>query len=243
MNLIETKNLSVTLGNHRALRDVNINISSKEIVTIVGPNGAGKSTFLRTIIGAIAYHQGTVYKKPGLRFGYVPQRLQIDSTLPLTVDRFLNLPTQVDKENLREALSYAQIDKLCNRQLSQLSGGELQRVLLARALLSHPEILLLDEATQGMDHPASVSFYQQIEKIRAKLGCAILMVSHDLHVVMAASHRVICLNGHVCCHGSPEDVASNLEYQKLFSPDTKGAMSIYRHVHNHRHDHIKPNEA
>jgi zinc transport system ATP-binding protein len=180
-----------------------------------------------------------------LRIGYVPQKLHIDKTLPLTARRFLDLPRAVSSAAKAEALEAAGATQFADRQLSALSGGQTQRVMLARALLNNPELLILDEATQGLDQQGSAAFYRQIEDVRTRLGCAVLMVSHELHVVMAASDRVICLNGHVCCHGSPEHVASAPEYRALFGTGTQGALALYRHEHDHGHhqEHDHDHEA
>jgi zinc transport system ATP-binding protein len=236
MKLIEIKNLVVRLGGNTVLHKVDFSVEPGEIVTIVGPNGSGKSTLLRVIIGALAPTSGQVERRPGLRIGYVPQRLHIDPTLPMTVKRFLGLPRRTGKAQVGEALKQAGVPKLADRQMTRLSGGQFQRVLLARALLERPELLILDEATQGLDQPGAADFYWQIEDVRQQLGCAVLMVSHDLHVVMSASDRVICLNGHICCQGEPEHVASAPEYRALFGEGTKGALALYRHHHTHSHD-------
>lgn len=243
MSLVATRSLTVKLGAHTALHDVDLSIDRGEIVTIVGPNGSGKTTLLRAIIGAVAPYTGTIDRVPGLKIGYVPQRLHVDQTLPLTVGRFLSLPRPVGKTACREALSDAGVPDLLHRQMSALSGGQFQRVLLARALIGRPDILLLDEATQGLDQPGSAAFYHQIEEVRRTLGCAVLMISHELHVVMSASDRVICLNGHVCCEGAPEAVASASEYRALFGSGTMGALALYRHDHDHHHDHAKTEAA
>ncbi|MDE4134826.1 metal ABC transporter ATP-binding protein [Phaeobacter sp. QD34_3] len=237
MSLVALKGLSVQYGGNTVLSNVNFCIEPGEIVTVVGPNGSGKSTLLRSIIGALKPSRGDVTRAPGLRIGYVPQKLHIDATLPLTVRRFLSLPNRVSDARADAALHQAGAGPLAKRQMSGLSGGQFQRVLLARALLSDPQLLILDEATQGLDQPGSAAFYQQIAEVRAELGCAVLMVSHELHVVMAASDRVICLNGHICCEGEPEHVASAPEYRALFGTGTQGALALYRHEHNHTHDH------
>ncbi|MEP2953223.1 MAG: metal ABC transporter ATP-binding protein [Sulfitobacter sp.] len=237
MSLIETRGLTLRHDGQTALRDVNFNIEPGEIVTIVGPNGSGKSSLLRALIGALKPAAGKVTRKAGLRIGYVPQKLQIDATLPLTVRRFVNLPRRQKPEAIRDALATAGVPELAERQMVDLSGGQFQRVLLARALLEKPDLLILDEATQGLDQPGSAAFYRQIEAVRQDLGCAVLMVSHDLHVVMAASDRVLCLNGHVCCEGTPETVADAPEYRALFGSGTQGALALYRHDHDHHHHH------
>lgn len=237
MNLVSATNISVGFGGNLVLSDVSLQIKRGEIVTIVGPNGSGKSTLLRALIRAIPVRSGSLSMMNGLKLGYVPQKLHIDPTLPLTVQRFLNLPERQSAERVQLALQRAGAEKLANRQMTNLSGGQFQRVLLARALLCDPDILILDEATQGLDQQGSAAFYQRIAEVRDELGCAVVMVSHELHVVMAASDRVICLNGHVCCEGAPEQVASAPEYRALFGTGTKGALALYRHEHNHNHDH------
>ncbi|WP_209598078.1 metal ABC transporter ATP-binding protein [Ruegeria sp. HKCCSP351] len=237
MALITVEKLSVRYGAHTVLHHVDMVIEPGEIVTIVGPNGSGKTSLLRAIIGATRPCAGQVSLKPGLKIGYVPQKLHVDPTLPISVERFMRLTDPVSRRQCVEALESAGVPDLLKRQMSQLSGGQFQRVLLARALINRPDILLLDEATQGLDQRGSASFYQQIEAVRRETGSAILMISHELHVVMSASDRVICLNGHVCCEGSPAVVASAPEYRALFGTGTGGALALYRHEHDHHHDH------
>ncbi len=237
MNLVDVVDLSVRYGTRTVLSHVSLSVSPGEIVTIVGPNGSGKTSLLRVIIGAVKPARGRVVRGAGVRLGYVPQKLHIDETLPITVARFLRLPGGVDPAAIDGALSQAGVPDLAKAQMSQLSGGQFQRVMLARALIGRPDILLLDEATQGLDQRGSAAFYQQIEQVRQQTGCAVLMISHELHVVMSASDRVICLNGHVCCEGTPAVVASAPEYRALFGSGTGGALALYRHEHDHGHDH------
>ena len=237
MSLLSTRNLSLRLDGRIILRDVDFSIEPGEIVTIVGPNGSGKSSLLRALVGALKPATGAVVRATGLRIGYVPQKLQIDATLPMTVTRFLNLPQRQPSGTMSAALTRAGVPELADRQMTALSGGQFQRVLLARALLNDPQLLILDEATQGLDQSGAAAFYRLIEEVRADLGCAILMVSHDLHVVMAASDRVLCLNGHVCCEGTPDVVADAPEYRALFGTGTGGTLALYRHQHDHAHDH------
>jgi zinc transport system ATP-binding protein len=240
MPLIAATGLAVRLGRPEVLHDVSLSLERGEIVTIVGPNGSGKSTLLRALIGAVPLSRGQVRRAPGLRVGYVPQRLHIDPTLPMTVMRFLALPRRRAGADLRTALDRAGLPDLRHRQMADLSGGQFQSVLLARALIDSPDLLILDEATQGLDQPGSAAFYRRIEEVRQDMGCAVLMVSHELHVVMSASDRVICLNGHVCCEGRPEIVAQAEEYRALFGTGTHGALALYRHEHGHSHDHDHP---
>lgn len=237
MTLVDVQHLSVSYGASQVLSDVSLHVEAGEIVTIVGPNGSGKTTLLRAIVGAIPVASGHISALPGLVIGYVPQRLHIDQNLPITVERFLRLPSGADRADIASALERADVTALAKRQMSGLSGGQMQRVLLARALVAKPDLLLLDEPTAGLDQPGSAAFYRLIEEVRRETGCAILMISHELHVVMAASDRVICLNGHVCCHGTPAHVSSAPEYRALFGTGTGGALALYRHDHDHDHDH------
>lgn len=237
MSLITVEKLQVAYGANIVLRQVDLHVDPGEIVTIVGPNGSGKTSLLRAIIGAVEPVSGTIKKQAGLKIGYVPQKLHIDPTLPITVERFMRLADGVSKAACLDALQSAGVPDLLKRQMSKLSGGQFQRVLLARALINHPDVLLLDEATQGLDQRGSATFYQQIEQVCKNTGCAILMISHELHVVMSASDRVVCLNGHVCCEGTPAVVASAPEYRALFGTGTGGALALYRHEHDHNHDH------
>jgi len=237
MSLVTVDDLTLRYGGNTVLSHVSLRVERGEIVTIVGPNGSGKTSLLRAIIGALPPARGRVTRAPGLRIGYVPQELHIDATLPITVARFLRLPGGATPGAIAEALDQAGVPDLSARQMSQLSGGQFQRVLLARALIARPDLLLLDEATQGLDQPGSAAFYRQIETVRRTTGCGVLMISHELHVVMSASDRVICLNGHVCCEGTPAVVASAPEYRALFGTGTGGAFALYQHDHDHTHDH------
>lgn len=234
--LITASHLSVALDGHPVLSDVSLTVQPGEIVTILGPNGSGKSTLLRALLGIVPATGGAVTQRDGLLIGYVPQRLAIDRTLPMTVRRFLSLPKRVGDNDAAAALARVGVPDVAMRQMADLSGGQFQRVLLARALLAKPGLLILDEPTQGLDQPGEAAFYRLIEEVRRETGVAILMVSHDLHVVMAASDRVICLNGHICCEGTPRVVSTAPEYRALFGLGTQGALALYQHVHDHSHD-------
>jgi zinc transport system ATP-binding protein len=241
--LITAKNLSLIYEGRAVLQNVDFSIAPGEIVTIVGPNGSGKSSFLKCLIGAVTPTSGTVTRHNGAKIGYVPQKLHLDQAFPMSVARFLKLAggEAAERAVLAAKLGLGDIQ---NRQIADLSGGQLQRVLLAHALIGKPDLLVLDEAAQGLDQPAVAGFYRLIEEVRRDLGCAILMVSHDLHVVMSASDRVICLNGHVCCEGTPTIVSAAPEYRQLFGHGTEGALALYRHVHDHNHsdDHRADND-
>ena len=243
MSLIHTQGVGVRVGSRRILGGVDLSIRRREIVTVVGPNGSGKTTLLKILIGAQAPSEGVVIREAGLKIGYVPQRLAIDQAMPLTVSRWLSLSGSNGAEKHAKVADPVGITDLLGQQMTSLSGGEFQRALLAHALLVQPDLLVLDEPTQGLDQPAVASFYRLIEGVRENLDCAVLMVSHDLHVVMRSSDHVICLNGHVCCQGTPTRVSAAPEYQALFGQDTEGALALYRHEHDHRHDQAGDRES
>lgn len=243
MSLIRTQGVGVCVGSRRILVDVDLSVRRREIVTVVGPNGSGKTTLLKVLIGAQPPSEGVVVREAGLKIGYVPQRLAIDQAMPLTVSRWLGLSGTTAKESHLQLAERVGISALLKQQMTSLSGGEFQRALLAQALLVRPDLLVLDEPTQGLDQPAVASFYGLIEDVREDLDCAVLMVSHDLHVVMRSSDHVICLNGHVCCQGTPTLVSAAPEYQALFGFGTEGALALYRHEHDHRHDDSKDGDS
>jgi zinc transport system ATP-binding protein len=236
MTLISATHVCVRFGAEEVLHDITLDVSKGEIVTILGPNGSGKSTLLRALLGIVPVAEGRIARAPGLRIGYVPQKLMIDRTMPITVRRFLSLPSRVSDAAAEDALARVGMAGHGMDQMTTLSGGQQQRVLLARALLGRPQILMLDEPTQGLDQPGEAAFYRLIEEVRQDTGAAVLMISHDLHVVMAASDRVICLNGHICCEGTPRVVSTAPEYRALFGLGTQGALALYRHEHDHEHE-------
>lgn len=233
--LIEARQICVRLGGQEVLHKVSLSLARAEIVTILGPNGSGKSTLLRALLGLVPVSHGQITRRDGLRLGYMPQKLMIDRTMPMTAARFLSLPTRHSAADTAAMLARVGVPEVGPRPLTGLSGGQMQRVLLARALLTRPDLLILDEPTQGLDQPGEAAFYQLIDEVRRDTGAAVLMVSHDLHVVMSASDRVICLNGHICCEGTPRVVSSAPEYRALFGLGTKGALALYQHDHDHDH--------
>ena len=239
VTLIQASGVCVHYGGRRALFDIDFSIAKGEIVTIVGPNGSGKTTMLRALLGVVAPTQGKVTRKRGLQVGYVPQNLHIDPGLPLPVRRFLSLPVRRSAAQIAAVLDRVGVPDVAGQNMTTLSGGQFQRVLLARALLMQPDILMLDEPTAGLDQPGVASFYRLIEDVRRDTGCAVLSVSHDLHVVMSASDRVVCINGHICCEGTPNVVRAAPEYRALFGMGTGGALALFQHQHDHDHDHHK----
>ena len=235
--LIEAVNLRVVLSGLDIISNVSLSVHKGEIVTIIGPNGAGKTTLVRALLGLLPIKEGRVFhplSDPVI--GYVPQKIDIDETLPLTVKRFLDLAGPQASKRREKVLAEVGAAHLEARPLQRLSGGELRRVLLARALLRQPDLLVLDEPVQGVDVIGQAELYQLISRLRDNYGCGILMVSHDLHVVMAATDRVVCLNHHVCCQGLPETVSKHPEYLSLFGPEEARGMAVYTHHHDHRHD-------
>ena len=214
---------------------VDISIRRGEIVTLIGPNGSGKSTTAKLVTGVLKPTTGTVERKAGLRIGYVPQKLSIDWTMPLTVNRMMSLTSRHSRDEIAAALEATGVAHLAHAEVQHLSGGEFQRALLARAMIRKPDLLVLDEPVQGVDFSGEVALYDLIGRIRDETGCGLLLISHDLHVVMAATDTVICLNGHVCCRGTPESVARSPEYLSLFGARAASALAIYQHHHDHTH--------
>lgn len=234
--LVAARGLGVVKGGRAILHDVDIEVRPAEIVTLIGPNGAGKTTLARALLGLEPATHGHVERQAGLRVGYAPQRFDLDQSIPLTAQRFLLLGTHVDEDEIVPVLDEVGAPDLAERQLSRLSGGEFQRVLLARALLRKPNFLVLDEPVRGVDYIGEADLYRLIGTIRDRRGCGILLISHDLHVVMSASDRVVCVNAHVCCQGVPETVAQHPEYQRLFGTEAARSFALYRHAHDHAHD-------
>ncbi|MDA3903115.1 MAG: zinc ABC transporter ATP-binding protein ZnuC [Desulfuromusa sp.] len=234
--LLEVSNISLVIGKNLLLEKVNLKINRGEILTIIGPNGAGKTTLLRVALGLQKPTSGAVKRQQDLTIGYMPQRLHLDPTFPLTVKRFLALACNNDFARILALLSEVGAAHVVESAVQTLSGGEMQRVLLARALVREPDVLVLDEPVQGVDVHGQVELYQLISRIRDQRGCAVLMVSHDLHLVMAATDQVLCLNQHICCSGTPESVANDPAFAELFGPAAVQHMAVYVHDQNHHHD-------
>lgn len=233
--LIAAAKVSKAFGARAALRDVDLEVRRGRTVTLIGPNGAGKTTLVRILLGLLPPDGGTVRRAPRLGVGYMPQRIAVDRALPLSVGRFLRL-AGADGAAASRTLERLGIAALRRRPLAEVSGGELQRVLLARALLREPDLLVLDEPAQGVDLAGQAELYGLIGEIRAERGCGVLMISHDLHLVMSSTDEVVCLNRHVCCHGRPEQVSGDPAFLSLYGPSVSGAMAVYAHRHNHEHD-------
>lgn len=234
--LIEAREVSVRFRERAILDRVDMHVSRGEIVTVIGLNGAGKSTLVRALLGLITPQGGSIVRQPGLRIGYSPQHLNLDATLPLTVERFLTLGANADEERLRALLAEVGVEEVLHSQIADISGGELHRVLLARALLRKPDLLVLDEPLAGVDVAGQSELYRLIAEIRQRYACGVLLVSHDLHVVMAATDRVVCINHHVCCTGRPESVTRHPEFVALFGRHVAEVLAVYTHHHDHQHD-------
>ncbi len=234
-SLISMQGAGICRNGRWLVRGIDLSVHAGEIVTLVGPNGSGKSTTARMAIGLIRHDEGSVTRRTGLTIGYVPQRMSIDPTLPLTVRRLMTIASRHTRSAILDALQVVGIPGLLDAPVQHLSGGEFQRALLARAMINKPELLVLDEPVQGIDFAGEIELYNLIQDVRQTSGCGILLISHDLHMVMAETDTVICLNGHVCCTGTPEAVASNPEYVKLFGQRAVETLAIYRHHHDHTH--------
>ena len=236
--LVKLNEVGIRQKDKWLVKGVSLKVEKGKIVTLIGPNGSGKSTTAKIALGIYKKIEGQVEKYTN-NVGYVPQKISIDWTLPLRVNDFMLLTENLNDDAVNEALSLTGVIHLKNKNLGNLSGGEFQRVLLARAISKKPELLVLDEPVQGVDFTGEIALYQLIKKISEELNCGILLISHDLHTVMSATDHVVCLNGHVCCSGSPTDVAHNHEYKALFGEQASKTLTIYEH----KHDHVHTNEG
>ncbi len=235
--LISAEGLTIHRGSQTVIDKISLSVSAGEIVTLVGPNGAGKSTLIRALLRLIDCDSGTIEREPDVTIGYVPQQLEIDPTMPINVRRFLRLGALAPEDDMKRALDEVGVAKVIDTPMQGLSGGETRRVLLARALLRDPDLLVLDEPTAGVDFGGQAELYELIRAIRDRRQCGILLVSHNLHLVMAATDRVLCLNHHICCEGQPDAVTRNPAYLELFGSEAAAsAMAVYTHHHDHDHD-------
>ncbi len=234
-SLITLDNVGINRAGRWLVRGVSMSVEAGEIVTLIGPNGSGKSTTAKLALGLLRSDEGHVAQRSGLRVSYVPQKVSVDWTLPLTVSRFMRLTGHVGNSEAETAMESTGVAHLATAEVRTLSGGEFQRVMLARAMARKPELLVLDEPVQGVDFTGEIALYDLIKRIRDELHCGMLLISHDLHVVMAATDRVICLNGHVCCSGTPTVVASSAEYKALFGARAASTLAVYEHHHDHTH--------
>ena len=232
--LLKVENASFYLNDKALIKEVSLEIKQGEIVTLIGPNGSGKSTTAKIALGIHKKIEGRV-RRFTERIGYVPQKVSVDWTLPIRVIDFMSLTEDLKNDQINVALNLTGVDHLKNKSLSNLSGGEFQRVLIARAIAKKPELLVLDEPVQGVDFKGEIALYELIKKISEKLNCGILLISHDLHVVMSATDFVICLNGHVCCSGKPHIVVKDEKYKELFGDRASNILSLYEHDHDHSH--------
>ena len=241
--LVQLNNAGFRQNGKWLVEGVSLKVEKGKIVTLIGPNGSGKSTTAKIALGIYKNIEGNVEKYTN-KIGYVPQKISIDWTLPLRVYDFMLLTENINDDAIDEALNLTGVIHLKNKNLGNLSGGEFQRVLIARAISKKPELLVLDEPVHGVDYTGEIALYELIKKISDTLNCGILLISHDLHTVMTATDHVVCLNGHVCCSGSPLDVARNNEYKTLFGEQASQILSVYEHNHDHVHSdegHIKKN--
>ena len=235
--LISAKNVSVLKHQKSILDNIDIQINKNDFITIIGPNGAGKTMLLKCLMGFYKPTSGLIERKEKLKIGYMPQTINVIGTMPMTVKDFITVRKEYDDISLKKVIIEVNIGEIVNKQLSVLSGGEMQRVLLARSLLNNPDLLILDEPAQNLDISGQLNFYKLIQEIYSKRDISILMVSHDLHLVMISTKKVLCLYKHICCSGAPQQIAKDPEFLSMFGKDMANMMSIYQHSHDHNHDH------
>ena len=235
--LISAKNLGIKGHNGWRVRGVSLSIAAGEIVTMIGPNGSGKSTTAKALLGIIPADEGTIERKPDMRIGYVPQSIQVSRHVPMSLMRFLTLTQKHSAADIQDALKLVGLGTIQDKPVTDLSGGQFQRALIARALLLKPDLMVLDEPVQGVDFTGEIALYELITQIRDELSCGMLLISHDLHIVMSQTDRVVCMNGHICCEGAPASVIENEAYLKLFGPKASEFLALYHHDHDHDHGH------
>jgi len=235
MNLATLENIVLKINGQQIIDKVSLNLRKGEITTLIGPNGGGKTSIARILLGVLQPTSGTITKDPKIKIGYMPQKIEIDKTIPMTVDDFLKLSPQkiIFDDHIKSLILRLKLDQILNKQIHNLSGGQMQKVLFLRAIINKPDLLVLDEPTQYMDTNGTEEFYQIIDEIRKAQNCAILLISHDLYMVMQKTDFVFCVNRHICCHGSPESINQHPEYLSLFGNRT--ALAVYQHHHDHKH--------
>ena len=234
--LVKLENAGVHRSSKWLVRGISFAINQGQIVTLIGPNGSGKTTTAKMILNILNTDEGLVTGNAN-KMAYVPQKISIDWTMPLRVIDFMKLTSNLNNNQVNESLTMTGVDKLLYNQINSLSGGEFQRVLIARAIAKKPDLLVLDEPVQGVDFNGEIALYNLIKEISISLNCGILLISHDMHFVMSTTNHVICLNGHICCSGTPGSVVKNPEYIKLFGEHNSETLSYYQHNHDHSHNH------
>ena len=233
--LVEMINVGIKRQNKWLVKDISLEVNRGEILTLIGPNGSGKTTTIKLVSGILKPDDGTINSQKDIKLSYVPQNMNVDWTIPINVEYFMRLTNSIDKKNILKSLNLAGVDHLINEQIQTLSGGEFQRVLISRAIAREPDLLILDEPLQGLDYNGEKLLYNLINKIKDEIKCGIILVSHNLHMVMATTDHVICLNGHICCSGTPDIVSQSKEYIALFGPRKFEGLAFYTHKHNHTH--------
>jgi|TARA_B110000259_G_scaffold188366_1_gene246766 zinc transport system ATP-binding protein len=234
-NLISLTNINLKFANKNILENIDIDIKKDDFITVIGPNGSGKSTLIKIIIGSLKPDSGNIKRSKNLKIAYVPQKMEINKTIPINTQYFLKLNQKIDQKLFDKIINDLKITDFLNTSLSELSGGEKQRILLAKALLSQPNLLILDEPAQNLDISGQLEFYNYINELHREQKISILMISHDLHIVMSSSKKVICLHHHICCQGEPKIIAQNPDFKEIFGDDMNKLISIYNHYHDHHH--------
>ena len=233
--LVEMINVGIKRQNKWLVKDISLEVNRGEILTLIGPNGSGKTTTIKLVSGILMPDEGTINSQKDIKLSYVPQNINVDWTIPIDVEYFMRLTNSIDKKNILKSLNLAGVDHLINEQIQTLTGGEFQRVLISLAIAREPDLLILDEPLQGLDYNGEKLLYNLINKIKDEIKCGIILVSHNLHMVMATTDHVICLNGHICCSGTPDIVSQSKEYIELFGTRQFEGLAFYTHKHNHKH--------
>jgi zinc transport system ATP-binding protein len=235
IDLVSLKNINLSFSSKNILDNINLDIKKNDFITIIGPNGAGKSSLIRLIIGSLQPNSGKIIRNKELKIAYVPQKMQINQTIPIKAEYFLKLNKKIEEKSFKKIVNDLKIADFLHTQLNDLSGGQRQKILLAKALLCQPNLLILDEPAQNLDISGQLEFYNYITKLHQEKKTAILMISHDLHIIMSSTKKVICLNHHICCQGEPKIIAQNPDFKEIFGNDMNKLISIYNHYHNHHH--------